>query len=81
MTEHMESLQFEFFIFKWSYPYLHWGPAYNKQKDAKETDRCRRVLLVTEFFNIAVYEYCEKNSACCRRGARSNRTRCKRDSV
>ena len=30
------------------------GPVYNEQKDSKETARYKWVLIVTEFFSIAV---------------------------
>ena len=43
------------------------GPAYNEQVDAKKTARCRRVLIVTELFNIAVNEFDAKKSTRCRR--------------
>ena len=33
------------------------GPAYHEQVDAKKTVRCRRVLIVTEVFNIAVNDF------------------------
>ena len=33
------------------------GPAYNKQKDAKETARYKWVLVVTEFLNMAVNDF------------------------
>ena len=39
------------------------GPAYNEQKDAKETARYKWVLLVTELFNMAVNDFDAKQSA------------------
>ena len=36
-------------------------PAYNEQKDAKETARYKWVLVVTELFNMAVND-CEQNN-------------------
>ena len=43
------------------------GPAYIEQIDAKKTARCRRVLVVTELFNIAVNDFDAKKFAPCRR--------------
>ena len=40
------------------------GPAYNEQKDAKETARYKWVLVVTELFNMAVNDFDAKQSAC-----------------
>ena len=39
------------------------GPAYNEQKDAKETARYKWVLIVTELFNMAVNDFDAKQSA------------------
>ena len=39
------------------------GPAYNEQKDAKETARYKWVLVVTKLFNIAVNDFDAKQSA------------------
>ena len=44
------------------------GPAYNEQIDARKTARCRRVLIVTKLFNIAVSYFNAKKSTHCRRG-------------
>ena len=41
--------------------------ALNQQIDAKKTARCRRVLIVTKLFNIAISDLDEKESARCRR--------------
>ena len=43
------------------------GPAYNEQIDAKKMARCRRVLVVTEDFNIAVNDFDAKKSTRCSR--------------
>ena len=39
-------------------------PAYNKQIDATKTARCRRVLKVTELFDLALYDFDAKKSTC-----------------
>ena len=39
------------------------GPAYNEQKDAKETARYKSVLVVTELFNTVVNDFDAKQSA------------------
>ena len=39
------------------------GPAYNEQKDTKETARYKWVLVVTELFNMAVNDFDAKQSA------------------
>ena len=39
------------------------GPAYNEEKHAKETARCRWVFVVTELLNIAANDYAAKKSA------------------
>ena len=39
------------------------GPAYNEQKDAKETARYKWVLVVMELFNMAVNDFDAKQSA------------------
>ena len=39
------------------------GPAYNEQKDAKETARYKWVLVVTKLFNMAVNDSDAKQSA------------------
>ena len=39
------------------------GPAYNEQIDAKKTALCRRVVVVTELFHIAVYDTDAKECA------------------
>ena len=36
---------------------LFYGPAYNKEKDSKETARFKWVLVVTVRFNIAVNDF------------------------
>ena len=43
------------------------GLAYNEQIGAKKTARCRRVLIVTELFNIAVNDFDANKSTRCRR--------------
>ena len=43
------------------------GPAYNEQIYAKKTARCRRVLVVTELFYIAVNDFGARKSTRCRR--------------
>ena len=40
------------------------GPAYNEQKDAKETVRYKWVLVVTDHFNMAVNDFDSEQSAC-----------------
>ena len=42
------------------------GPAYNQQIDAKKTACCRRVLIVTKLFNIAVNDFDANKSTRCR---------------
>ena len=39
------------------------GPAYNEQKDAKETARYKWVLVVTKLFNMVVNDFDAKQSA------------------
>ena len=39
------------------------GTVYNELKDAKETARCKQVLVVTELFNFAVNDFNAKKSA------------------
>ena len=39
------------------------GPAYNEQKDAKETVRYKWVLVVTKLFNMVVNDFDAKQSA------------------
>ena len=39
------------------------GPAYNEQKDAKETARYKWVLVVTKLFNIVINDFDAKQSA------------------
>ena len=41
--------------------------AYNEQIDAEKTVRCRRVLVITELFNIAVNYFDAKKFTHCRR--------------
>ena len=43
------------------------GPAYNELIDAKKTAPCRKVLLETELFNIAVNDFDANTSTRCRR--------------
>ena len=43
------------------------GPTYNKNKDAKETVRYKRVLIVTELFNTAANDFDAEKSAHCSR--------------
>ena len=42
-------------------------PACNKQKNGKEIVRCKRVITVTELFNIAINDFGVKESARCKR--------------
>ena len=54
-------LTFKALIFIWNRSTL--SPAYNEQKDAKETARYKWVLVVTKLFNMAVNDFDAKQSA------------------